>query len=48
MNQPSAGRRARRRVHWLPYALVLPIVVFECAMIVYPILQGIYDSFRKI
>jgi multiple sugar transport system permease protein len=38
----------RRRVHWLPYALVLPIVIFECALIIYPILQGIYDSFRKI
>ncbi|MEP7356165.1 MAG: sugar ABC transporter permease, partial [Anaerolineales bacterium] len=38
----------RRRVNWLPYALVLPIVVFECAMIVYPILQGFYDSFRQI
>jgi multiple sugar transport system permease protein len=38
----------RRRVHWLPYALVLPIILFEGALIIYPILQGIYDSFRTI
>ena len=41
-------RRPRRRLHWLPYALVLPIVVFECVLIVYPILQGVYDSFSSI
>jgi multiple sugar transport system permease protein len=46
--QTRAPARARRRLHILPYALVLPIVVFESAMIVYPILLGIYDSFRKI
>src|SRR6266851_3308840 len=40
--------RARRRLHILPYALVLPIVAFESVMIVYPILQGVYDSFRNI
>jgi multiple sugar transport system permease protein len=41
-------KRPRRRVHWLPYALVLPIVIFEGALIIYPIFQGIYDSFRTI
>ena len=40
--------RARRRIHWLPYALILPIVAFECIMIVFPILQGVLDSFRNI
>jgi len=40
--------RPRRRFHILPYALVLPIVVFESAVIVYPILQGVLDSFRNI
>ena len=40
--------RSRRRIHWLPYALALPIVAFECALIVFPILQGISDSFRQI
>ena len=40
--------RGRRRIHWLPYVLALPIVVFECAIIVYPILQGVWDSFQQI
>ena len=40
--------RPRRRIHWLPYALVLPIILFESAMIIYPILQGIYGSFTQI
>ena len=44
----QAPQRARRRLRWLPYAMVLPIVVFECAMIVYPILQGVWDSFQQI
>jgi multiple sugar transport system permease protein len=43
-----ATRTPRRRLNWLPYALVLPIVVFESVMIVYPILQGVVDSFRNI
>jgi multiple sugar transport system permease protein len=37
--------RPRRRLHLLPYALALPIVLFEGTMIIYPILQGIYSSF---
>jgi multiple sugar transport system permease protein len=40
--------RPRRRVRWLPYALALPIVVYELALIVYPIAQGIYGSFQQI
>lgn len=32
----------------LPYLLVLPIILFEGALIVYPILQGIYGSFTRI
>jgi multiple sugar transport system permease protein len=35
-------------LHILPYALALPIVLFEGAMIIYPILQGIYGSFTQI
>src|SRR5262245_60243553 len=46
--QTVAPPRTRRRINWLPYALVLPIVVFECVMIVFPILQGVLDSFRNI
>src|SRR5436305_1123719 len=44
----ESPRRGRRRINWLPYALVTPIVLFECAMIIYPILQGIYGSFTQI
>lgn len=40
--------RPRRRWHVLPYALVIPIIVFEGLMIVYPILQGVYGSFTRI
>jgi multiple sugar transport system permease protein len=40
--------RPRRRVRWLPYALALPIVLYEIALIVYPIAQGIYGSFQQI
>ncbi len=43
-----APARARRRIHLLPYALVIPIIIFEGLMIVYPILQGVYGSFTRI
>ena len=45
---PARRRRARRRLHLLPYALALPIILYEIAMIVYPIAQGIYGSFQQI
>lgn len=38
----------RRRLHLLPYLLVLPIVLYEGVMLIYPILQGIYGSFTRI
>jgi multiple sugar transport system permease protein len=38
----------RRRLHLLPYLLVLPIILFEGVMLVYPIAQGIYGSFTRI
>jgi multiple sugar transport system permease protein len=44
----AKARHARRRVRWLPYALALPIVLYEIALIVYPIAQGIYGSFQQI
>jgi len=43
-----AKARSRRRPHLLPYALALPIVLYEIALIVYPIAQGIYGSFQQI
>jgi multiple sugar transport system permease protein len=48
MNPAKAHPRARRRLHVLPYALALPIVLYEIVMIVYPIAQGIYGSFQQI
>ena len=47
LSQAKAPSRPRR-LHILPYALVLPIVIFECMMIVYPIAQGVYGSFTRI
>jgi multiple sugar transport system permease protein len=46
--QSLVPARTRRRLHILPYALALPIVLFEGAMIIYPILQGVYGSFTRI
>ncbi len=40
--------RARRRLRLLPYALAIPIVLYEVALIVYPIAQGILGSFQRI
>ena len=45
---PGQLRRPRRRINWLPYALVAPVIIFEGVMIIYPILQGVLDSFRNI
>lgn len=39
---------AGRNRHLLPYALALPIILYELLMIVYPIAQGIYGSFQQI
>jgi multiple sugar transport system permease protein len=38
----------RRRLHLLPYALALPIVLYEVALIIYPIFQGVLGSFQQI
>ena len=46
--QGEAPPRARRRIYILPFALVLPIVLYEGILVVYPILQGIYGSFTRI
>lgn len=40
--------RARWRLHLLPYALALPIVFYELALIIYPIGQGFIGSFQQI
>ena len=47
-NQATASSRNRRRLHLLPYALVIPIILYEGLLIVYPIAQGIYGSFTRI
>ena len=46
-NQAQSGPPHAAR-HLLPYVLVLPIILYECAMIVYPIAQGVYGSFQRI
>ncbi|MDQ3248642.1 MAG: sugar ABC transporter permease, partial [Chloroflexota bacterium] len=48
IHQAQAARPTRRRLRWLPYALALPIVLYEVLLIVYPIAQGIVGSFQQI
>lgn len=40
--------RARRRLHLLPYLLVLPILLYEFVLVIFPIGQSIYGSFTRI
>jgi multiple sugar transport system permease protein len=39
---------SRKRIHWLPYMIVLPILLYEGILILFPIVQGIYGSFTRI
>ncbi|HXF65034.1 MAG TPA: sugar ABC transporter permease [Caldilineaceae bacterium] len=48
VHEAKAPSRIRRRPRLLAYALVLPIILFEGFMLVYPIAQGIYGSFTRI
>lgn len=57
INEPAATKvgknrigpfRTRRRLRLLPYALVIPIILYEGLLIVYPIAQGVYGSFTRI
>jgi len=48
LNQAKASPRARPRLHLLPYGLVLPIILYEGFLIMYPIAQGIFGSFQQI
>lgn len=47
-NPARPPARTRKRIHWLPYALVLPIILYEGALVVYPIIQGVLGSFTRI
>src|SRR5690349_15277038 len=47
-NPRKAQPNARRRRNVLPYALALPIVLYELALIIYPIIQGFIGSFQQI
>jgi multiple sugar transport system permease protein len=40
--------KARRRLRLLPYVFVIPIVLYEVALVIYPISQGILGSFQQI
>lgn len=42
-----ARPRRRRAWWWLPYALVLPLLAFEGAFVIYPICKGIATSFKS-
>jgi multiple sugar transport system permease protein len=48
LNINQAKTRPRRRLKLLPYMLVLPIILYEGLMLIYPIAQGIYGSFTRI
>src|SRR3712207_432466 len=47
-DRTSRAKAPRRRLRMLPYALALPIVLYEIALIVYPIARGVYGSFQQI
>jgi multiple sugar transport system permease protein len=44
---PARGAARRRRQSPLPYALLAPIVLFEVAFVVYPIIRGILLAFHQ-
>ena len=46
--QREVKPRPRLRRYLLPFTLVLPIILYEGLLIVYPIAQGIYGSFTRI
>lgn len=48
MSQVKTLPRSRQRLRLLPYMLVIPIILYEVALIVYPIAQGILGSFQQI
>lgn len=45
---PSGRGRRRWRRNLLPFALALPIILYEGVLVVYPIAQGIVGSFQRI
>ncbi|MCY4409985.1 MAG: sugar ABC transporter permease [Caldilineaceae bacterium] len=47
-SQRELKPRPRLRRYLLPFSLVLPIILYEGLLIVYPIAQGIYGSFPRI
>ncbi|MCB0073699.1 MAG: sugar ABC transporter permease [Caldilineaceae bacterium] len=50
VDQTSTRRpaRQRQRRNLLPFALVIPIILYEGVLIIYPIAQGIVGSFKRI
>lgn len=44
---PARAGPNRRRLHWLPYLLALPILIYEGVFILYPIYQGVRSSFFR-
>ena len=48
INRAGLPLASARRLDLLPYALVIPIILYEFVLIIYPIAQGIYGSFTRI
>ncbi len=48
MKRPVTPYTGRRRRHLLPYMLVLPIILYEGVMLLYPIAQGFLASFKRV
>lgn len=44
---PAQQLRRRRRISFLPYALALPILLYEAVFILYPIYEGLKGSLQK-
>ncbi len=42
-----AAPRKRKKIHWLPYMLALPVIAYELLFIIYPIYKAIAMSFTK-
>ena len=38
VGQAKLPSRGLKRIHWLPYMLALPIILYEGVMLVYPII----------
>lgn len=47
-NEQGRATHGGGRSRWLPYLLILPILIYEGVLIISPILQGVYGSFTNL